>query len=268
MLNFIKKFITGSEKSDASIRNDPKNEHYFKLLSDFLSDGILDENEKRELKEFAETNNIKEEELLTAHKKAGSLLFQNISSDGKITDDEKRSLEELLSYFNVRTEDFNFDQKAFNKFYALGLIDKGILPNIKDHDVDVVFKKGEILHWACPGALRKYKNVINRVNYGGPAVSIKIMKGVRYRFGSVGFSTQSTEHLINEDVGSFFITNSRIGFRGERKNFAVPLSKVYSFQLTPAGLEIVKEGKETPYIIGLEDYDVPCMMISQIINNN
>ena len=45
------------------------------------------------------------------------------------------------------------------------------------------------------------------------------------------------------------------------KNFTFPYSKIHSFELTQAGLEVSKEDKETPYIIGLDDYDVPCMMI-------
>ncbi|HBB02787.1 MAG: hypothetical protein US89_C0009G0032 [Candidatus Peregrinibacteria bacterium GW2011_GWF2_38_29] len=258
MLNFVKKFLT---KREGKIK-------YNELLKHFLSDGKLDASEKQELEKLSKEYGFSKEELMDAHKKASSLAFQNIIGDGKITEEEKKALEELMGYFGVNQKDFNFDQKAFNKFYTLGLIDKGILPEIQRHDIDIIFKKDEILHWGCPGITRKYKKITNRINYGGLTASIKIMKGLRYRVGSVGFSTSSSEHLVTEDVGAFWLTNQRIGFKGNRKNFAFPYSKIHAFELTPTGLVISKEGKETPYIIGLDDYDIPCMVISHILNND
>lgn len=258
MLNFVKNFLT---KREGKIK-------YDKLLKGFLSDGKLDAEEKQELEKLAKEYGFSKEELMEAHKTASTLAFQNIISDSKITDEEKKALEELMDYFGVSQKDFKFDQKAFNKFYTLGLIEKGILPEIQQHDIDIVFKKGEVLHWGCPAVIKKYKRITNRISYGGPTMSIKIMKGLRYRVGSIGFSTSSSEHLIAEDSGAFWLTNQRIGFRGNRKNFAFPYSKIHSFELTQAGLEVSKEGKETPYIIGLDDYDVPCMMISHILNDD
>lgn len=41
-----------------------------------------------------------------------------------------------------------------------------------------------------------------------------------------------------------------------------------SFELTEVGLRIIKEGKETPYLIYLEDYDVPCSILSFILNKD
>ncbi len=258
MIDFIKKFLV---KRGGKIK-------YDKLLTSFLSDGKLDADEKQELEKLTKEYGFSREELLEVHKKASTLAFQNIISDCKITDDEKKALEELTNYFGVSQKDFEFDQKAFNKFYTLGLIDKGILPEIKQHDIDIVFKRGEVLHWGCPGAIKKYKTVINRISYGGPTFSVKITKGLRYRVGSVSFSTSSSEHLITEDIGAFWLTNQRIGFKGSRKYFAFPYSKIHAFELTQAGLMISKEGKEAPYIIGLDDYDIPCLMISHILNND
>lgn len=272
MLNFIKKYLSKSElkSSDSSsiqFSRSDEAKRYAELLSQFLSDGKLSEKEKEELEKFSKENNISEEELSQAHKKAASLSYKDFISDERITEEERELFQELANYFDLNPEDFDFNQKEFNRFYILALLDKGVLPNISSHDLDIVLKKGEILHWACPAQLRKYKNIVNRVRYAGPTVSIKIMKGVYYRMGSIKFDTRSTEHLIIEDLGSLFMTNLRIGFKGERKNFTVPYSQILSYELTQSGLEIIKENRETPYIIGLEEYDIPCMIISNIIEN-
>jgi len=256
MLNFVKNFLVKQKSSKA----------YNEKLKEFLSDGKLDNKEKEELKKLAIEGNLQEKDLQEAHKKACSLNFDEITKDGRITEEERTALQELMNYFEVEQKDFNFDQKTFNKFYTVGLIDKGILPDIKVPDLNIIFKKDEIIHWCCPASLRKIKRVVNRINYGGFTGSVKIGLGVRYRVGSLGYSTQSSEFLATEDTGVLWLTNQRIGFKGARKNFAFPYTKIHSFEASSTALSISKEGKETPILVSLDDYDVPCMIISSIIN--
>ena len=93
------------------------------------------------------------------------------------------------------------------------------------------------------------------------------MKGVRYRVGSIKLAPSTREVMVEEDAGSFWLTNQRIGFLGSKKSFTFPYSKVLSFELYKDGISIHKEGKETPYIIGLEDVEVPAAVLSAILNN-
>jgi hypothetical protein len=258
MINFVKNYLIKQKGA----------KHYNQKLKEFLSDGKIGDDEKKELKKLANEYSLQEKELQEAHKKACSLTFDDITKDGKITEEEKVALQELMNYFKVEQKDFNFDQKTFNKFYTLGLIDKGILPKIDVPDLNIIFKKDEIIHWCCSASLRKIKRVTNRINYKGFTGSVKIGLGIRYRAGSLGYSTQSSEFLAVEDTGVFWLTNQRIGFKGIRKNFAFPYTKIHSFEASSATLSISKEGKETPILISLDDYDVPCMVISSILNND
>jgi hypothetical protein len=258
MFEFIKKYIDYQKKK----------QEYNELVRDFVKDGKLDNKQKKKLNKFIEDNSLKKEDVRSIHKKACELAWNSIVGDKIIAEEEKNSLEDIMNYFELTKDDFNFNQKAFNKYYTLGLIENGKLPKIEEHDVDVIFKKDEVLHWGCPATIKKYKRVTNRVNYGGPTASIKIMKGVRYRVGSMGYSTSSSEYLVSEDSGIFWLTNQRIGFKGNRKNFVFPYTKIYSFDLSKDGLFVAKEGREKPYILGLDDYDVPCAIISCIINQD
>lgn len=240
---------------------------YWEKLKEVLADARLDDAEKQDLKQLADRLGLSQEELRELHKKAANLEWSAITSDHIITDEEKKSLEGLLDHFGLTTSDFKFDQKTFNKFYCLGMIEKGILPNVQNHDLNLVFKANETLHWACPAALKKHKNVITRVNYSGPRASIRIMKGLSYRVGSYNVSTQSKDVLVTEDIGPFWITNQRIGFTGKRKNFVINLNKVLQFELIPQGLLIVKEGRENPYLVQLDDYEVPAAVLSHLLNS-
>ena len=81
-------------------------------------------------------------------------------------------------------------------------------------------------------------------------------------------AVQSHEQLINEDTGCFWLTNQRFGFEGNRKSIVIKYDKVLRFELTPNGLVITKEGRESPYLLGLDDYEVPAAILSHILNRS
>lgn len=241
---------------------------YREALTRVLSDTKITDGERAELDAIAKKHGLTVDEMAKLQKAAVSGAYSTITSDQKITDEEKETLEALLTHFGIGTKDINFDQKAFNKYYSLALIEKGVLPEIHEgnHDLNIIFKKGEVLHFGAAAVLRKLKRVTTRVNYGGFTGSIKITKGIRYRVGSLNVGSVSKEVLASEDTGAFYITNQRVGYLGSRKQFSVPFNKIHSFELRGDGLYIFKEGKETPHIVTLDDYDVPSAMVSFILN--
>jgi hypothetical protein len=260
LLNFIKSLVAEKEGITA----------YREKLKTVLTDNRVSDEEDAELKEIVSKFNLTTDEVSRLNKSALSTSFKTIIDDRRITEEERQSLEVLLNHFGVTTKEIDFDQKAFNKYYSLALIEKGVLPEIKEgnHDINVIFKKGEVLHFGGGAVLRKLKRVTTRINYGGLTSSIRIMKGLRYSVGSINVSSQSKEVLAVEDQGAFYITNERVGYQGQRKQFSVPFDKVHSFELRPDGMYIFKSGKETPYILTLDDYEVPAAMVSFLLNKD
>jgi len=241
---------------------------YQESISSFLADSELSVEESDKLAELQKEFGLSAEDVSGIHKTSVASVFTSIGSDKRITDEEKNSLEKLLNHFNLTKTDIAFNQDSFNKYYTLALVEKGVLPTIDNaqEEVNIVFKDGEVLHWAVAASMMKRKKVTTRVNYGGFTGSVKIMKGVRYRVGSIGVSSVSKEILDNEDSGAFYVTNQRIGYLGYRKQFSFPFKKIGSLELRPDGLHIFKDGKEAPYILELRDYEVPLAMISSILN--
>lgn len=241
---------------------------YQEKIKLFLNDNKLSESEKIELNKLKDQYGLSEVDVKKLHIAAAESTWQYIKNDQRITEDEKNALNALTNYFGVDTKSLKFNQLEFNKYYSLALIDKGILPKIskENHNITILFKKGETLHYGAGSVLRKLKNVTNRINYGGLTGSIKIMKGLHYRVGSIKYGTESKEILASVDTGAFYITNFRIGFHGSRKQFAITFNKLHSLEAKPEGLYIYKEGKETPYIVTLDDYEVALALISFILN--
>ena len=237
-------------------------------MTSFLADSELTVEESDKLVEMRKEFGLSTDDVKNIHKTSVASVFSNIGSDKRITDDEKNALEKMLSHFNLTKTDIAFNQDSFNKYYTLALVDKGVLPTIDNAqaEVNIVFKEGEVLHWAVAASMMKRKKVTTRINYGGLTASVKIMKGVRYRVGSMGVQSVSKEIMDTEDTGVFYITNQRVGYIGYRKQFSFPFKKIGSLELRSDGLHIFKDGKEAPYILELRDYEVPLAMISLILN--
>lgn len=243
-----------------------KKKEYIAKLQKFLRKGFLDEGDKKELTEFRNTYFLSRKGLKPSHQKALSLLFSQIISDQRITEAEKKNLEKVCDYLELNTSDFSFNQKKFNKFYSLARIDEGLLPDIECSGIDIILKENEKIYWLCPATLVKYKKVVDRFSFAGFRSSIRICRGFSYRAGSYKVASDLKEYLVSEDTGNLWITNQRLGFRGQRKNIIVSFSKVNMFDVTEAGLIIFKDGKDTPYILALNDYDVPLSVLSLLLN--
>ena len=71
--------------------------------------------------------------------------------------------------------------------------------------------------------------------------------------------------LAVDDTGYFYITSERVGFHGQRKQFTIALNKIISVELRPEGLFLFKDGRELPFILTLNDYEVPLRMTSLLL---
>lgn len=257
MIEFIKKFIANKQARS----------NYIKLLNEFLKDGKLDLHERKELEEFCSIHKIDSKALKTIYSNVLSAQFNTIISDKLITEDEKNSLQELMEYFQVDVKDYKFDQKQFNKYYSLGLIEKGILPTVeKVENFNFILKRNEIIHWGCKANLlmfTQHKYVISAFSS-----NIKIAKGLNYRVGSYSKIPSNSIELTKTDLGFLWITNQRLAYQGNVKSWAIDLNKIISINLAKEGLIIYKQSRETPYILELEDFEVPSLLVSKLLNQD
>lgn len=141
------------------------------------------------------------------------------------------------------------------------------LPVYRKSDVKIVYKDNETLHFALRTQMLKKRKRTVAVGYHGPQISIKIMRGVRYKAGIFQPAPIKEEYWDTETDGSFFITNQRIGFIGLR-SFSFPISKLFYLKYEDEVLYIFKEGRESPFIIYIprDMVDEPLYTISELLN--
>lgn len=221
-----------------------------------------------EAEAYARENDIYDDKLIEAQKKALEILAERIKTADiafpetrlnnymSFSDSMPVTAEENATASKVFIEKHMITKALSNDFYE---IDKSKAP------VPIAYKANEKLHYICAAALMKKKRTTKGVNFGGLVGSVRICKGVRYRVGSLNLQQKTSETIELEDKGIFYITNMRIGYIGA-KQFSIDLPKIVSLQDGEAGLYIFKQGRENPFMLSLPDYDVPCTIISCLLN--
>lgn len=109
---------------------------------------------------------------------------------------------------------------------------------------DIVMRDGEHVLCVLPNTTLQAPRTVRRTRsvYGGP--SIRIAKGIWWRFGESHSIGQSYTELHAIDVGYFMVTNQRVLFVGSQRTNSFPLDKVISIEAYTDGLVVHREGKE------------------------
>ena len=105
---------------------------------------------------------------------------------------------------------------------------------------NVLMKKGEKLVLSIPSVDYCEERVV-KFKGTTQGVSVRLMKGVSYRFG--GFEGGTEQQIVTLDTGDFSLTNKRLIFSGQTKSVEYPLSKIVTIDTLENGVVINRSGK-------------------------
>jgi hypothetical protein len=127
---------------------------------------------------------------------------------------------------------------------------------------DVFLKKGEQLIFDIPGIqICEEKTIKIKGSHNG--FSVRIMKGVSYRFGE--FEAASEKRITPIDTGHFILTTKRLIFSGGKKSIDVSLSKIVSAKPVENGILIDRTAKQNvEYFIGLDNVRLDMTLVPEI----
>tara|TARA_Y100001958_G_C21238105_1_gene565006 strand:- start:2572 stop:3234 length:663 start_codon:yes stop_codon:yes gene_type:complete len=113
---------------------------------------------------------------------------------------------------------------------------------------NLFLKKGEKLIFEIPNVSFCEERSV-RIRGASQGFSIRIMKGLSYRVGTVSGGVE--QQVIPVDEGNFTLTNKRIVFTGPKKSNEFLLNKINSIEPLEDGIAINRTGKsKTEYYIG------------------
>ncbi len=216
---------------------------------------------------FAIENKMTNDEIKLGREQAASKLEHQVKRLPDFTEQDFDEVTKLFNNLHLEPTRKNAIFKGLLKHYLLLMAGKGT-PHEFDKSkmpLSIVYKNGEKLFFLHEAVNVKKKKKTVGVNFAGPVASIRICKGVKYRIGSINVQRQTVENYDDSDRGMFYITNMRIGYLGKTQ-FSFNLNKLVSIQNGEAGLLLYKEGRQNPFMIALDDYDVPCTILSALLN--
>jgi hypothetical protein len=240
---------------------------YKEMFKEFLSDDALSLEEKNKLSEVINKYNLTEKELKHTGKDICNNYIKKISTDKRISQKQFDTLKEIIVFTNADLKQLNLIN--IDTYHELWKLEQdGALPILDWSEINIIPKNDEVLHFVGCADLQKIKKVSSgTINYGGFTSSFRICKGVNYRVGSIKAGRETHEELTTIDDGNFFITSQRVGFIGVQKSFTIQFNKILSFDVdNEYGLIIRKEGAVNPQMLSMYDYDLPCIILSKIVN--
>lgn len=239
---------------------------YAQKIKELLVDGNLSEEDKIILEQIKKENNLTDKDVEKYNLAGFKIFFDKITDDSRITEAERKELVKIYSDLNLPTDNLAYNQSDFNKYYTLHLIDEGKLPTIDVPNLNVNLSNDEKLHYVNKAFIVKNKSVTKSYNYSGFSASIKIAKGLRYRVGNVKINPQKVNVMMTDDAGTFYLTTENLGYIGLNKHFSIPYDKISSLDIRDGFLYLYKKGKEGPFIISMNDFELPLAIVSFKIN--
>ena len=263
MFSMIKSFFSADYKKKQLNKS-----LYLDKFKDILKSNNFNEENKSKLLNLSKEYLLNDADLKDVHKKLCENHLIMLNNNSFVTDQDIDFCDEIFSFCKLEAEEVSMNLfMPISVKHNLWKIDNGILPSLDWNKISIIPRKNEILHWASEAELVKLKSVTTRINYGGLHASLKICKGLSYRIGSITPQFSKTEVLTLVDSGTFWITNQRLGFIGDRKNFSFPYNKLLSIEVNNSiGLILHKDGNTNPHMLNIGNYDIPCSIISKIIN--
>lgn len=109
-------------------------------------------------------------------------------------------------------------------------------------------QRGETCHYAAPCEWWEFRKRTKRIDYHGPVASVQLMKGLRYRAGSITPHFERESVLVQIDAGTLYITDKRLFFDGHEKNSTVTWRSVAAVAAFDGGIEIEKQTGRSPFL--------------------
>lgn len=226
-------------------------------MREALADGTFTEREKADLEGTSKALGMSESQTTRLYEKAAvaavQAAFTSAVADRRYAKDEEAHVAALAKSLGVTIKHDESTAALVARFRLMAEIEAGHLPSIS---VPILLQRGETCHFSGGASHHEIKTLTKRINYSGPTASIKIVKGLRWRVGSISVHRVTTDVMTQLDTGTLYVTSKRLFFDGAKKNVSIPLGKVSNFTVFKDGLQVEKETGKDPYFLGTSDWEL------------
>lgn len=265
-LGELRHVLTLSTMESETALEEAVSARYAKSLKEVLADAKVSADEQNRLNRLAGSLRLSEQ----ARAKLNNLHVHEfakeqskvISADDRVSLEELQELDTLGEALGVDISLDDATTKTMVRYHHLWLVENGQIPPLA---VDMTLQKGEVAYFATPARWAELRTKTVKVVYSGTSASIRIMKGVRWRVGSVTPHRITEDQITVLDSGIFYITNKRAIFTGGKKNTAIRLNTLLGIEVFKDGIQLEKASGRSPYLLFDGDVELAAAILTAIL---
>lgn len=235
-------------------------EEYASRMAEAAVKDELDADRLESFIAYAKEKGLGNKQLARAQALACDKAFEKLYHEGYMNDDEYGMFTDMLKLCYMMKEDGKYKYetiaKRCNALYKIQ--EEGLMPKVNREYANVKYRDGEELHFTAAARFMKAKKPL------GDRGTI-IAKGKPFKVGSC--ENREDKSLFEEgDKGAFWITSQRVGFRSKTDRITAELSDIDHVELGKEPLCFYEKGKDTPWCVMVDDYEMAGALLSNILN--
>jgi hypothetical protein len=183
-------------------------------------------------------------------------------ADRRLSPDEAKELAALAKNLGVTV-----DSPALHHLERCRLlwqIENAALPQVS---VGINLQRNERCFALRQANWHELRVTSRRVQYAGPAVSFRIMKGLYFRAGDLAVKSIANEALKLLDTGTAYVTNKRVVFMGTKRNTSIRLSSILDFTCHANGIALQKASGRSPFLEFSNDVEVFGLILQRVLRD-
>ena len=207
---------------------------YQESLERALADGILTEDETKELASVRQQRDLSEAEVRMVALGLYRRALRDAVADSRITAEENEDLQRLREQLGLSDRDLRDDGAQLRRVCVLSEVERGHLPHV---DAPVQLASGEECHWVVQARLADRLAAPGRKS---ELRSVSFDVASYEHFSAVGERSvmRQSDEMLPTDMGVLLVTSRRTLFHGARRTVIVPHMKLSTVELYRDGLSV------------------------------
>lgn len=207
---------------------------YQQHLERALADGILTDDEARELASVREQRDLSAAEVRMVAVSLYRRALMDAVADARITEQEDETLRRMKEQLGLSDADLAADVAQLQRIRVFAGVERGELPRI---DSPEPLANGEICHWVVQGTIGDPLATPGRRSELH-AISFEVKEASTFSASGSRSPLRSSWEMLPSDIGFAIITNRRTIFRGARRTVSVPHIKLRRVDLYQDGIAL------------------------------
>ena len=233
------------------IQRSIERKRFFSSVFDTAKNGMFTAAEKIQIQKRCNELDLTIEDFKSIRAKVFDIAFSTMEERGRITADQEIELNKIQQFFKIPNLEIIESKGDLKRIRIITEIQNGVPPSAVV--TSVILSKGEVAYWSEPASLLEARVTGRRYVNGSRGVSLRLAKGVSYRFGNHPGHVVSEKTFLPISSGQLIITNKRILFNGDLKSFDLRLNKILGLNFADDGLIFSVGNRAKPYVITVDD---------------